>query len=392
MANDCSDVIIVGGGIVGTSAAFFLVESGCSVTLLERHRCGQFASGTNFGNLRRQGRPISQLPLANRAHKYWLQLESLLDESLEFDRSGHLRVCYSNRAETESEFMNYAAKANEHGLDLQVLTGRKLKGQFPFLGDEVVAGSYSPMDGQANPRLVSPAFARAADRGGAMIREQSDVTAIHFDSAEFTAECSGGATFKGRKLLVAAGAWGHRLSRQAGEPVSLASYGPTLSVTEPLPLFMRPSIGVFSPDADESVYCRQISRGNVIIGGGKRNAACVDTARSQVAPDNVIGQWRQIRRLVPRLSTAQVIRSWAGVEGYTPDRLPVIGESRQVAGLYYGFGFSGEGFQLGPGVGNVLAELIAHGRSDVPLKNFDIGRFDSVNEVINASLPNDGSG
>ena len=89
-----SDVLVVGGGLVGTSAAFFLRQQyGLSVTLLERELVGRQASGTNFGNVRRQGRALSQMPLANRARAVWGRINDLLDEDLEFVPYGHLRVC-----------------------------------------------------------------------------------------------------------------------------------------------------------------------------------------------------------------------------------------------------------------------------------------------------------
>src|SRR5437867_7294642 len=90
-----ADVIIVGGGIMGASAAFFLRQRGRSVILLERGLVGQQASGVNFGNVRRQGRPLFQLPLANRARDIWGRLPALLGEDCEFVPAGHMRVFYS---------------------------------------------------------------------------------------------------------------------------------------------------------------------------------------------------------------------------------------------------------------------------------------------------------
>jgi len=88
-----ADVVIVGGGLMGSAAAFFLRQRGQSVILLERDQIGQYASGVNFGNVRRQGRFLGQLALANRSWALWKRLPELIDDDLEFIASGHMRVC-----------------------------------------------------------------------------------------------------------------------------------------------------------------------------------------------------------------------------------------------------------------------------------------------------------
>ncbi|HEY6868551.1 MAG TPA: FAD-dependent oxidoreductase, partial [Novosphingobium sp.] len=168
-----SDVAIIGGGLMGCSAAFFLRQRGLSVTLLETDKVGRQASGTNFGNVRRQGRPIFQLPLANRALRIWRQAHELLGADVEYLQSGHMRVCFRDRPENVGRMEDYARLAREEGLELELLTGNALRARFPWLGPEVLAGSHSAMDGHANPRLAAPAFARAAARLGARVLEDT---------------------------------------------------------------------------------------------------------------------------------------------------------------------------------------------------------------------------
>ncbi|MEA3100090.1 FAD-dependent oxidoreductase, partial [Caballeronia mineralivorans] len=157
-----ADVIVIGGGIMGTTTAFFLRRRNpaCSVILLERGLTGSQASGVNFGGIRRQGRALPQLAMANRALNTWQHSKELLGEDIEFLPSGHTRVCYhAHDAET---FDRYAVDARAYGLDLEVLHGKAMFERFPFLGREVLAASISPLDGHANPRLAAPAFGRAA--------------------------------------------------------------------------------------------------------------------------------------------------------------------------------------------------------------------------------------
>src|SRR5713226_7030840 len=168
-----ADVIVIGGGLMGTAAAFFLRRRGRSVILLERGWVGQQASGVNFGNVRRQGRFLPQLPLANRSRAIWGRLPELLGEDAEFLASGHIRVCF--RAEEVGELEAHARDARDYGLDLELISHNALRIRFPLLSPDAVAGSYSPHDGHANPRLAAPAFARAARRAGAIVRENAEV-------------------------------------------------------------------------------------------------------------------------------------------------------------------------------------------------------------------------
>ena len=369
-----SDVLVVGGGIVGSSAAFFLRQRGRSVTLLERGLVGQQASGVNFGNIRRQGRPLEHLALSNRASATWRRMNELVGEDIEHIAEGHIRVCYRDRPEILDDFVSYAKEARIRGLDLEVVSGTALRQRFPFFGPEVLGGSYSPLDGHANPRLAAPALARAARRNGATVVENCEILHVEKNGDDFCVTSSDGRTFRAPALLVTAGAWSSRFATQFGEPVPLTSHGPTMCVTEPVPYSIHCAVGVVSPVKEEDLYFRQIPRGNIIIGGGLRNPSYPDVCRAYVMPRNTLNQFRQIRRLAPELKRLHIIRVWTGVEGYLPDSQPIIGPSRTTSGLYYAFGFSGAGFQIGPGAGDVMAELIATGQTTTPIDVFDINR------------------
>ena len=375
MKAPASDVIVVGGGIMGAATAFFLRKRGRSVTLLEQGLVGQQASGVNFGNVRRQGRFLPQLPLANRSRSIWGRLHELLGEDVEFLPTGHVRVCY--RQEQVAVLEAYADDASAYGLSLEILSQNALRARFPFLGPEVIAGSFSPIDGHANPRLAAPAFARAATREGASIVENTEVKLVEKVGEDFIAGCADGREFRAPALLISAGAWGNLLSSQFGEPVPLVARGPQMAVTEPAPYSIHPVMGVSTSLPEEVVYFRQIPRGNVIFGGGPRGDAFLDIRRAYVKPQNTLAQLRQIRRITPQLSQLHVIRVWSGIESYLPDDRPIMGASGRVSGLHYAFGFCGHGFQLGPGVGDVMAELIDTGGTSTPIEPFHISRFAS---------------
>lgn len=368
-----ADVIVIGGGIMGTSTAFFLRQRNRSVILLERGLTGQQASGVNFGGIRRQGRALPQLAMANRALRTWQRSAEMLGEDIEFLPSGHTRVCYHQK--DVENFDQYAIDARAYGLELEVLHGEAMFRRLPFLGREVLAASISPLDGHANPRLAAPAFGRAAARLGAQVIEETEIVRVEKDAGRFRVESARGEVYFAAQLVICAGAWASRLTEQFGEAVPLTARGPQMCVTEPVPYVFKSSMGVFTSIKEESIYFRQIPRGNIVVGGGPAGPADAVTSRASVLPINTVRQLAQMRRLVPALAPLNVIRVWSGVESYLPDSEPVIGPSGEVDGLFYAFGFSGSGFQIGPGVGETLAELVDTGSTAIPLDAFSIRRF-----------------
>ncbi|RMN23430.1 hypothetical protein ALQ62_200114 [Pseudomonas coronafaciens pv. zizaniae] len=362
-----TDVIIIGGGIVGASAALALARKGQRVALLERDFCGSHSSGVNYGGVRRQGRPLSQLPLSQRAHQIWGSLGDLIGTDGEYQRSGHLKLA---RSEQDMNALRAYAEASQgFGLDLQLLDREQLRARYPWAGDVAVGASLCAEDGHANPRLVSPAFARAACQAGAQVFEQATVVDVSHASSAFTVKTANGLTLRAAWLLNCAGAWGGQLAAQFNEPVPMYSGHPAMLVTEPLPMFMDVSTGV----EGGGIYARQVARGNCVLGGGQGFA--LDPARARPGQAALLDILRDAVELYPPLAGAQAIRTWSGTEGYLPDREPVLGPSLTQPGLLHGFGFAGAGFQIGPAAGEALAEWVCEGSSAISLKAFSIARF-----------------
>jgi sarcosine oxidase subunit beta len=362
-----ADVLIVGGGGAGCSAALHLARRGARVILLERGLVGSQASGVNHGGVRQQGRHEAELPLARRSHEMWRRMRELVGTDIEFDPCGHLKLARSDAE--EAELLRWNEIAARHGLAPRMLGRNAIRAQHSYFSEAVVAGSLLEEDGTANPRLLSPALARAARDAGADLLEHHPVEQIEHDGARFTLRANG-AAFAAPLLLNCAGFWGGHIAERFGEPVPVSALHPNMVVTEPLPHFVRHSLGVVGGN----VYLRQIPRGNVIFGGG-RGEGDEDAARTRPRPEPAFAAMARAIELIPRLAGAMVIRSWSGTDGQMPDGLPVMGPSRTTPGLIHAFGFSGHGFQLGPAVGAVLAELVLDGRTDIPLEAFDIGRF-----------------
>jgi len=364
------DALVIGGGIVGASAALFLAQKGQRIALLERDFFGAHSSGVNYGGVRRQGRPLSQLPLSQRAHGIWGNLQQLIGIDGEYLRSGHLKLARSDK--DLAALVAYAEATRGFGLNLQLLDRAQLRARFAWAGDVAVGASLCADDGHANPRLVSPAFTRAAQRLGALAFEQAPAVDVSHDGQAFDVRTASGQHFRSQWLLNCAGAWAASLAEQFGEPVPMRSGHPAMLVTEPLPMFMDVSTGV----EGGGIYARQVARGNCVLGGGQGFA--LDSARARPGHAAIMDILRNAAELYPPLAGAQAIRTWSGTEGYLPDREPVLGASATQPGLLHGFGFAGSGFQIGPAAGEALAEIVCTGASSISLDAFSIRRFQAV--------------
>ncbi|WP_439577172.1 NAD(P)/FAD-dependent oxidoreductase [Elioraea sp.] len=361
------DVLILGGGGAGCSAALHLARRGARVALFERSLVGSQASGVNYGGVRQNGRHPAELPIARRSREIWARLPELIGTDAEFEVTGHLKLARS--AEEEAELAAYMAVARANDLPLDLIGSNSIHERYPWLGPRVVAGALAPEDGAANPRLLAPAFAHAARAAGAEINEHAPVKDIAHDGGAFVLTI-GDRAWRAPTALNCMGYWGGEIAARFGEAVTVAPLAPNMLVSEPIPYFIEPNMGVVGGD----VYLRQIRRGNVIFGGG-RGVSDPAIPWGRPLPEPTLAAMARAIELVPRLAGVQVIRSWTGIDGDMPDGLPVIGPSRTTPGLIHAFGFSGHGFMLGPGIGAILAELVLDGGTDVPLDPFRIDRF-----------------
>ena len=362
------DVAIIGAGMVGTSAALALRTAGLSVAIFDKGFCGAGASGVNFGGVRRQGRPMVQLALSMRAHRVWQGLAARIGIDGEFVASGHLKL-----ARTQADMASleaYAAQAAHEGLALELLGPNQLRARFGWISNDIVGGSLSPGDGHANPRLVAAGFGAAARRAGAQLFEQAAILGLTRTGAGFALETATGLRITARHVVNSAGAWAGRFAADAGEAVPLERIYPSMIVTEPLPPQLTVNIGI----EGGGIYARQVARGNCIV-GGQRGAALADADFSRPTAGGMRGIMAMTAALFPGLGHAQVIRAWTGTEGALPDSQPVLGHSITTPGLVHAFGFAGAGFQIAPGVGEVVADLVLTGTTQTPISAFSIQRF-----------------
>jgi sarcosine oxidase subunit beta len=363
-----SDVLVIGGGIAGCATALQLARRGRKVTLIERDQAGVRASGVNFGGVRQNGRDLRELPIAMRARALWDDLPSLIGFDGEFRPTGNLRLA-SDEARA-AQLDTFFTEASARGLDLVRLDRADLKARYPWLSAKPMRGLLCPNDGHANPRLVGPAFAFAAQEAGATLIEHTEIVEGWYANGMFQVRASDKRAFTAPVLVNCAGAWAGKIAGWFDEPVTLVPEVPQVQVTEALPYRIEPVLGFVGGD----FYLRQTLRGNILFGSGQGRATA-DALRSRPLPETMQRGAEIAIAFVPDLAHVPIIRAWTGVDGDTADGVCVLGPSETHPGLFHAFGFNGHGFLLGPGVGAVLTELILGGRTETDISGLGIGRF-----------------
>ena len=369
MTSTTVDVAIIGGGLMGCFSAYFLRQHGRSVAVIEKAKVCAAASAVNFGNLRLQGRNPVEFPLSLRAHTIWEDLARLTGEDCGVVQRGHV---YLGFAPSDQPKLEQAARdARAAGLDVDLLDGPSARRCWPLLSQVVTGASWSKRDAIADPALASPAVSRLALRAGAQILEHTKVVEVEPTASGFAVRTDQGHTVTCGQVVNAAGAWAGELAQRFGEPVPMFAAGPPLFTIIQQNTYAGPSLHA----VDGTLLLRPGRDGEAVAGFFPRVKADLATGTAIVPPDRVERGLARLAEVAPGLGRMRKGRVWSGVEGYLPDMLPVIGWSGTTPALLHAFGFSGHGFQLAPGVGAVVADLIVTGTSQTPIDAFSISRF-----------------
>ncbi len=364
-----ADLLIIGGGIHGCSAALQAAMRGLSVIVLEKDNVARHASGVNAGGVRRLGRNLLEVPISVRSMEIWHGIVDLLDDDCGFQSAPQIKL-----AENEEEMRvlsERAATLRVMGFDHEVELDRaQVREYLPQVADHVIGGLACLDDGFAQPFWTTIAFQRKAESLGVQFFQGVAATRIARDTGDWRVDTSEG-RFSAPCLLIAAGAWSGILSGQLDEPVPIESIAPMMIVTSRLPHFCDAVVGA----AGRPLSFKQMPNGTVVIGGGRLGRADAATNLSEIRFSQLQLTAETAMALFPIMANATIVRAWSGIEGCMPDGIPVIGRSVKHEGLYYSFGFSAHGFQMGPGVGELLAESIASGRDNELFGAFSIGRF-----------------
>lgn len=367
------DAVIVGGGIQGCAIALFLARKRWRVAVIERDYCGRHASGVNSGGVRLLGRDLRELPLALEAQRLWRTMESLVGDDCGFRTVGNLRVAEDAKGLAVLE--KRVADIARLGLDYRehLIDARALRARVPGISAHCVAAIADENGAHAEPYRTSRAFRHAAVQAGVEVVEHVSVQAIEPVAGSWRVETSDRCERRAPCVVNCAGAWGARVAALVGEHIRLAPNGSMQMVTErAAPLF-----GQIVASASRALSMKQFGNGTVVIGGGQRAPIDLDTGRSALDVRGLAVAARAATELFPALRGVHLVRAWSGIEGFTADRLPVIGPGAR-PGIFHVFGFSGHGFQLAPAVGRVVADWLVDAGSDVSLEAFSPARLTSA--------------
>jgi sarcosine oxidase, subunit beta len=375
-----ASVVIVGGGLMGLSAAWHLrrADPALRVTVLERAQVGAAASGASAAGVRVMGRHPAERSLALVSLGRWPELDRELEGSTRYRRGGGLRVALDEGAWRQAP--GWVAEQRAHGVPLELLDAAALRELAPGLGPTCTGGVACPIDGQAEAMPTVTAFVVAARRRGVRIEEGVGASALVAERARVVAVTrSDGRREPCDAAIVAAGTWGRTLLADLGVRLPLATRALQMLLTEPAAGALAPVISAF----DRKLSLKQLADGAWLIGGGWL-ADIPDEAgnRWTLRDDSVKASLDVAREIYPSVGDVRLARSWAGLEAFTPDELPVLGPVPGVDGLIVAAGFCGHGFALAPVVGDLLAGLTLGRDAHAGLwRGLRVDRFDLTGAV-----------
>lgn len=370
--NNHADVIIVGGGIIGCAAAYYLTKKGCSVLVLEGSKdIGNGGSSRNGGGVRQSGRDPRELPLAMYGIKnLWPTLSEELEVDCEYHQDGNLRL---GKTEKHLEILQgLTDRAKACGLDVRMIDGDEVRAINPYLSDEVIGASWCPTDGHANPLTTTLGYYKMARRLGARFITEEPVVALRKIKGHLRQVITKDKVYEGDTVILAAGLGSRDIAATVGIDIPMQPAMLETLVTEAQPPMFDQMLGT----AEADFYGHQTKHGSFVFGGTsglegftKDNHTPVTSSIS--APSTCRG----IIKYFPVLRNAKIVRTWAGWMDLCADKVPVISTVSEVPGLILACGFSGHGFGIAPAVGTVLSQLALHEPTAVDLHELRYDRF-----------------
>lgn len=413
-----ADVVIIGGGIVGVSTAWFLARQGISVALCEKGHIAGEQSGRNWGWVRQQGRDTRELPMMMQSIGIWEGLGKELGEDIGFRRGGCMFVA---RNEKElAGFEEWVGIAKDHDLDTRIIRGAELAEQVSGIATDWAGAMYTASDGRAEPHLAAPAIARGAARHGARVLTGCAVRGIDIESGKVAGVVTEHGRIRTGTVLCAAGAWTSLFCRSLDITVPQLKVKGTVARTAAAPEVITGDL------FDAKFGIRRREDGGYTIAPGDLLEHLVTPSSFRFFPKffrallkelsllrlsfgrEFIDEWRtprnwdlerpspfestrvldpepdlraveKLRRNVgavfPQLADVAIVESWAGMIESSPDIVPIIGECEQLPGFHIATGFSGHGFGIGPGAGKTIAGLLTNTDTGIDLEPLRLRRF-----------------
>lgn len=369
---NCADVIIIGSGIIGNATAYYLAKKGCSVIVLEKSdHIGGGGSSRNGGGVRQSGRDRRELPLAMYgAANLWPTLSEELGMDVEYYQKGNLRL---GKTEDHLKILNgLTERANAQGLEVTMIDKKEARDICPYLSDEVIGASWCPTDGHANPMLATLAYYRKARQLGVRFITGETVIEIKKHKGKARQVITDSDVYEGETIILAAGYESRKISASVGVDIPMTHALLEVLVTEAQPPMFYQMLGTAMAD----FYGHQSTHGSFVFGG---SSGFEDFNKSNGTPvtnsQTASCICRGIMKYFPCLSSAKIVRTWAGFIDVCADYVPVISHVEEVPGLILACAFTGHGFGISPTVGTILSQMATGEEPVLSIKDFRYNRF-----------------
>jgi len=362
-----SDALIIGGGIIGASIAFHLLEKDrrLRVTLLEKEaETGTGSTSKATGGVRFQFSTETNVRLTQLSYRYFTHAEELLGRSVDFTRHGYLFVTTDPAILEQSK--KSVALQQSLGVRSEVLEPAQIQRHLAALvTSDLLGGTFCGDDGSADPYGMLQGFLAIAKSRGLEVLIEQPVVGIERDGDRVTGVRTPGEIFTAPVVVNCAGPYADQVGVLAGVEIPSKPYRRQVMVTDPLPIL--PEVFPLIVDLDTGFYVHRQGRSAVLMGGTDKDIKPgLDMTVDWEAFDAV---FKAAARRVPPLAEAKVMRAYAGVRDLTPDYHGILGPARQAPGFYVACGFSGHGFMHAPAIGILMSEIVLDGRAG----SMDIG-------------------
>jgi len=350
-----ASVVVVGGGVIGLSAAYHLAASGVrDVVLVERDELGSGSTCKAAGGVRAQFSDAVNVELGLRSLRTFERFAEEFGQEIDLHQVGYLFLLDS--PEHVALFEQNVALQHELGVPSRMLDVAEAKRLSPLVDtDGLLAAAYSPTDGHCTPESVVLGYATAARGAGARLLRRTAVEAIELDGADIKAVHTTGGRIATDTVVCAAGAWSAEVGALAGVDLPVTPERREIVVTEPVP-GLDPRTP-FTIDFASTFYFHAEGSGLLM---GMSDPDLIPAA---------------VARRTPSLSEVGIASGWAGLYENTPDHNGLIGEAEAVHRFLYATGFSGHGFLMGPAVGEVVRDLFLGREPVVDVRALDVRRF-----------------
>jgi sarcosine oxidase, subunit beta len=377
MSTTSTEVLIVGAGVIGSSIAYHLARQGRRVLVVERSEVAAppAASWASAGGVRRQGRHPAEAKLAIEAIERWKTLEQELEADLHYRRGGNLLLAESDaEADQLSKFVDHQRELGFS--DVRVIDRKEVLSLVPGLNNQVVAGSFSPSDGQADPVHTTRAFATAAQSHGAIYWTGTYTSGLLVQNERII----GAQTERGKAyaehIILAAGTWSDELAATVGLRLPIRTRALQMILSTPAQRnILQPVIGAVS----RVLSLKQLANGAFLLGGGWLGDPTADRRSFTLRPTSIEGNWAVASEILPAIGEQRIANSWCGLEAQSIDGIPFIGSIPGLDGLTLAVGFSGHGFALAPAVGRCVADKV-NGRPTPELEGLSPARIATLQQ------------